>query len=261
MVERPVFDDAAPSEGSDKPGPGSAAEPGIDGTDHDVVRDGTIKTRDLYGRERGEWNGKRGLLGIKGRELVDDFWVDLADSINVEKTRVLEGLEDLSVDVVKIDDIFFFIVLLREGHVDVGVVGSGGGNVELGGEEGVVFRSYNVRIPILVITVDSLVREPREGREGKKHTGSLFVPHICTSKDWVSCRCSLRRRYDAYEGRKGRGRRARWGWRGGSRVGGRWGWRARMGRWRGETCLALEIGNMLLVGGQVSSQRHRPFDA
>lgn len=223
LVERPVFDDAAPSERSDEPGPGSAAEPGIDGTDHDVVRHCAVETRDLYRRERGEWNWKRGFLRIKGGELVNDLWVDLADGINVEKARVLEGLEDLMVDVVKIGDVLLFIVLLREGHVGVGVVGSGGGNTELGGEEGVVFRSYNVRVPILVITVGLLVRELRELREGKKHTGSLFVLHICTSKGWVSCRCSLRRRYDAYEGRKGRGRRVTEGGRGGLRVGGRWG--------------------------------------
>jgi len=159
LVERPVFDDAAPSERSNESGPCSAAELEIDGTDHDVVRDCAIETRDLYGRERGEWNGKRGFLGIEGRELVDDLWVDLADGINVEKARVLEGLEDLTVNVVKIDDILFLIVLLRDGHVGVGIVGSGGGNIELGGEEGVVFRSYNVRVSILVITVGSLVRE------------------------------------------------------------------------------------------------------
>jgi len=159
LVEGPVFDDVAPSEGSDKPGPGSAAELGIDGTDHDVVRNCAIETRDLYGRERGEWNGKRGFLGIEGRELVDDLWVDLADSIDVEKARVLEGLEDLTVNVVKIDDVLLFIVFLREGHVGVGIVGSGGGDIKLGGEEGVVLRSYNVRVSILVITVGLLVRQ------------------------------------------------------------------------------------------------------
>lgn len=37
LVERFVFDNAAPSERSDKPGPGSAAELGIDGTDDDVI--------------------------------------------------------------------------------------------------------------------------------------------------------------------------------------------------------------------------------
>jgi uncharacterized membrane protein YgcG len=83
--------------------------------------------------------------------LVDELWVDLADGIDVEQAWVLEGLEDLTVNVVEIGGILFFIVLLRECHVGVGVVGSGGGNIKLGGEKGVVLGSYDVCISILVI--------------------------------------------------------------------------------------------------------------
>ena len=159
MVERFIFDDVTSSEGRDKPGPGPTAKLGIDGTDDDVVCDGAIETGDLYGRERGEWYGEWGFLGIEGRELVDELWVDLADGINVEQTWVLEGLEDLTVDIVKICDFLLLIVILREGHFCVGVVCSGGGNVELGGgEKGAVLRSYNVCVSVLVITVGSWVR-------------------------------------------------------------------------------------------------------
>jgi len=89
LVERFVFDDAASSEGGNESGPGSAAELGVYRADDDIVRDCAIETGDLYGRERGEWNGKGGFLGIKGRELVDELWVDLADGIDVEQTWVL----------------------------------------------------------------------------------------------------------------------------------------------------------------------------
>ena len=113
LIDGSIFDDAAPSEGSDEPGPTSAAELGMDWTDDDVVGDCAIETRDLYGGERGEWNGKRGFLGIQGRKLVDEFWINLADGIDVEETRVLKGLKDLAVDVVNVGDILLFVVVLR----------------------------------------------------------------------------------------------------------------------------------------------------
>jgi len=179
LVETFIFDDTASFQGRDEPGPGPATELGIDGTDDDVVSDSAIETGDLYGRERGEWNGEGGFLGIKGRELVDKFWVDLADGINVEQTWVLEGLENLTVDIVKISDVLLFIVLLREGHVGVGVVGSGGGNVELGrGEKGVVLRSYYVHVSVLVITVGLWVRVEIGEREESIHGLYSFYTYV-----------------------------------------------------------------------------------
>lgn len=113
LIDRSIFDDAISSEGSDEPGPTSAAEFGMDWTNDDVVGDCAIKTRDLYGRERGERDGERGFLGIQAGKLVDEFRIDLSDCINVEETWVLEGLKYLMVDVVEVGEIIIFVVLLR----------------------------------------------------------------------------------------------------------------------------------------------------
>lgn len=106
-------------------------------------------------------------MGIEGRELVDELWVDLADGIDVEQAWVLKGLEDLTVDVVEICGILLLIVLLGEGHVGVGIVGSRGGDVELSGEKGVVLGSHDVCISVFVITVETRC-ERWDGREKKR---------------------------------------------------------------------------------------------
>ena len=175
---------------------------------------------------------------------MDELWVDLANGIDVEKTGVLEGLEDVMVNIVDIGDIFLVIVLLSEGDVGVGVVGSGGGDIELGGQrKGVVLRSYDVGVSILVIPIRGVERN-EGGREEGKRTGFLFVLRKCTSKDWVSCRCSQHKRCDAYGGREGRGMRMKWWGKWRWTAGGR-GWKVRMDRWREGTSPALGIWNRI----------------
>lgn len=88
--------------------------------------------------------------------MVNELWIDLADGIDVEETGVLEGLEDLMVDVVEIGDVFLLVVVLSKGGVGVGIVGSGGRYAELGGGgKGVVLCGYDVRVPILMIAIGS----------------------------------------------------------------------------------------------------------
>ena len=129
----------------------------------------------MYGREGREGDGKGGFLGIEGRELVDELWVDLADSVDVKQTWVLESLEDLVVDVVDIGGIVLFIVLLGEGHVGVGVVGSGGGDVELGGGEmEIVLGGEDVCVSVLVIAVGLWVRVESGWRDGEKAVQGLY---------------------------------------------------------------------------------------
>ena len=58
------------------------------------------------------------------------------------------------VDIVEIGGIIIIIVLLREGDVVVGIVSSGGRNIELGwGGKGIVLRGYDAGVSILVIPV------------------------------------------------------------------------------------------------------------
>lgn len=152
LVEGFVFDDAASSEGRHEPGPCPATELGIDGANDNIIRDGAIETRNLDGCERGEWNREWGFWGIEGREWVDEFWVDLANGIDVEETWVLEGLEDLMIDVVDVGCIFLVIILLHEGNIGVGIVGGRGGNIELGGGgEDAILCGYNVCVSVLVV--------------------------------------------------------------------------------------------------------------
>lgn len=91
-------------------------------------------------------------MGIQRRKLVDEFWIDFTDGINVEKTWVFKGLEDLAVNIPEVWGILFVVVFLRRGHVVVGIVGCGSGNIELGGgEKDVVFCVHYVRVSVLVV--------------------------------------------------------------------------------------------------------------
>ena len=93
-------------------------------------------------------------MGIQRRKLVDEFWVNLANCIDIEETGVLKGLEDLSINIADICGIFLVIVLLGEGDVCVGIVCRGGGNAELGRRgKRVVLGGYNICISVLVISV------------------------------------------------------------------------------------------------------------
>jgi hypothetical protein len=113
-------------------------------------------------------------LGIQGGELGDELWVDLANGINVEEAWVLESLKNVVVDVVEIGDIFLVIVLLSEGDVGVGVVSSGGGNVELGGGgKKVVLRSYDACVSILVIPIKVYRSDLRCGG-GRRNIQGLY---------------------------------------------------------------------------------------
>lgn len=152
LIEGFIFDDAASSEGRYEPGPCPATELGIDGTDDNIIRDGAIETMNLDGCERREWNREWGFWGVEGRELVDKFRVNLANGIDVEETWVLEGLEELMIDVVDSGRIFLVVILLYEGNIGVGIVGGRGGNIELGGggEDAVLCR-YNVCVSVLVV--------------------------------------------------------------------------------------------------------------
>lgn len=101
--------------------------------------------------------------------MVDELWIDLANGIDVEKTWIVEGLEDAMINVFEIGGFFLVIVLLGEGEVGVGIVCSRCGDVELGGgTKDVVLRGYNVGVSILVIPIGVRARVRERERERKR---------------------------------------------------------------------------------------------
>ena len=86
--------------------------------------------------------------------MVDKLRVNLANGIDVEETWILEGLEDLMIDVVDIGWVFLVIVLLYEGKIGIGIVGGRGRNIELGGRgEDAILCRYNVCESVLVVSI------------------------------------------------------------------------------------------------------------